>query len=89
MVIPDTNVLFFGLAYVHLVVLVASLSFWRYGCGRAPSVYSILLLLLRDSANFKIRIHAACALAVPVSRQGRGAHFEFCKASMLAEGALL
>jgi hypothetical protein len=27
MVIPDTNVLFLGLAYVHLVVLVASLSF--------------------------------------------------------------
>ncbi|CAK9199566.1 unnamed protein product [Sphagnum troendelagicum] len=38
----------------------------------APSVYSILLLLLRDSANFKIRIHAACALAVPVSRQDYG-----------------
>ncbi|GMH13272.1 hypothetical protein Nepgr_015113 [Nepenthes gracilis] len=31
----------------------------------APSVYSILLLLLRDSSNYKIRIQAAAALAVP------------------------
>lgn len=31
----------------------------------APSVFSILLLLLRDSSNFKIRIQAAAALAVP------------------------
>lgn len=38
--------------------------------GRAPSVYSILLLLLRDSTNYKIRIHAAAALAVPASRFG-------------------
>ncbi|XP_051138012.1 uncharacterized protein LOC127256192 isoform X2 [Andrographis paniculata] len=30
----------------------------------APSLFSILLLLLRDSANFKIRIQAAAALAV-------------------------
>ncbi|XP_076881431.1 uncharacterized protein LOC143529544 [Bidens hawaiensis] len=29
----------------------------------APSVFSILLLLLRDSSNFKIRIQAAAALA--------------------------
>ncbi|RWW10583.1 hypothetical protein GW17_00025868 [Ensete ventricosum] len=36
----------------------------------APTVYSILLLLLRDSTNFKIRIHAAVALAVPTSRLG-------------------
>ncbi|CAI9786719.1 unnamed protein product [Fraxinus pennsylvanica] len=33
----------------------------------APSVFSILLLLLRDSSNFKIRIQAAAALAVPES----------------------
>jgi hypothetical protein len=38
---------------------------------RAPSVYSILLLLLRDSSNFKIRIHAASALAVPSTREGK------------------
>ncbi|KAI7744521.1 hypothetical protein M8C21_023787 [Ambrosia artemisiifolia] len=31
----------------------------------APSVFSILLLLLRDSSNFKIRIQAAAALATP------------------------
>jgi hypothetical protein len=39
-------------------------------CNRASSVYSILLLLIRDSNNYKIRMHAAVALAVPVSRQG-------------------
>ncbi|CAK7357536.1 unnamed protein product [Dovyalis caffra] len=33
----------------------------------APSVFSVLLLLLRDSSNFKIRIQAAAALAVPAS----------------------
>ncbi|GAB2277718.1 hypothetical protein Dimus_012421 [Dionaea muscipula] len=33
--------------------------------GWAPSVYSILLILLRDSPNYKIRIQAAEALAVP------------------------
>ncbi|KAJ7951176.1 HEAT repeat-containing protein 6 [Quillaja saponaria] len=33
----------------------------------APSVFSILLILLRNSSNFKIRIQAAAALAVPVS----------------------
>lgn len=31
----------------------------------ASSIYSVLLLLLRDSSNFKIRIQAAAALAVP------------------------
>ncbi|KAL6571731.1 hypothetical protein OROHE_003374 [Orobanche hederae] len=31
----------------------------------AASVFSVLLLLLRDSCNFKIRIQAAAALAVP------------------------
>lgn len=41
----------------------------------APSVYSILLLLLRDSTNFKIRIHAAVALAVPASRLDYGSSF--------------
>ncbi|KAJ9549714.1 hypothetical protein OSB04_022257 [Centaurea solstitialis] len=33
----------------------------------APSVFSILLLLLRDSSNFKIRIQAAAALAAPAT----------------------
>ncbi|KAK8947580.1 hypothetical protein KSP40_PGU011390 [Platanthera guangdongensis] len=41
----------------------------------APTVYSILLLLLRDSTNYKIRIHAAIALAVPVSRLDYGSSF--------------
>lgn len=41
----------------------------------APSVYSILLLLLRDSSNFKIRIHAASALAVPSTREDYGDSF--------------
>ncbi|KAK9122449.1 hypothetical protein Syun_020066 [Stephania yunnanensis] len=41
----------------------------------APSVFSILLLLLRDSSNFKIRIHAAAALSVPVSRLDYGSSF--------------
>lgn len=38
--------------------------------GRAPSVFSILLLLLRDASNFKIRIQAAAALAVPETPLG-------------------
>uniref|UniRef100_A0A0E0GTR4 DUF4042 domain-containing protein n=1 Tax=Oryza nivara TaxID=4536 RepID=A0A0E0GTR4_ORYNI len=42
---------------------------------RASSVYSILLLLLRDSNNYKIRMHAAVALAVPVSRLDYGSSF--------------
>ncbi|KAL4570566.1 hypothetical protein LXL04_026222 [Taraxacum kok-saghyz] len=33
----------------------------------APSVFSILLLLLRDSSNFKIRIQAAAALSAPAT----------------------
>ncbi|XP_068634816.1 uncharacterized protein [Aristolochia californica] len=41
-----------------------------------PSVYSILLLLLRDSTNFKIRIHAAAALAVPATRLDYGSSFQ-------------
>ncbi|GJN39657.1 hypothetical protein PR202_gb28789 [Eleusine coracana subsp. coracana] len=41
----------------------------------ASSVYSILLLLIRDSNNYKIRMHAAVALAVPVSRQDYGTSF--------------
>ncbi|WCJ26681.1 ARM repeat superfamily protein [Euphorbia peplus] len=41
----------------------------------APSVFSILLLLLRDSSNFKIRIQAAAALAVPASVQDYGKSF--------------
>ncbi|CAN6480640.1 unnamed protein product [Victoria cruziana] len=41
----------------------------------APSVYSILLLLIRDSSNFKIRIHAAAALAVPGERSDYGDSF--------------
>ncbi|XP_044485404.1 HEAT repeat-containing protein 6 isoform X2 [Mangifera indica] len=41
----------------------------------APSVFSILLLLLRDSSNFKIRIQAAAALAVPSSVRDYGNSF--------------
>lgn len=41
----------------------------------ASSVYSILLLLLRDSNNYKIRMHAAVALAVPVTRLDYGTSF--------------
>ncbi|KAL4187171.1 hypothetical protein AMTRI_Chr09g37770 [Amborella trichopoda] len=41
----------------------------------SSSVYSILLLLLRDSTNFKIRIHAAAALAVPGNRHDYGNSF--------------
>lgn len=41
-----------------------------YDFGRAPSVFGILLLLLRDSSNFKIRIQAAAALAVPEAAVG-------------------
>lgn len=38
----------------------------------AASVFSILLLLLRDSSNFKIRIQAAAALAVPETMKDYG-----------------
>lgn len=41
----------------------------------APSVFSVLLLLLRDSSNFKIRIQAAAALAVPASAFDYGNSF--------------
>ncbi|GAB2256887.1 hypothetical protein Droror1_Dr00022946 [Drosera rotundifolia] len=41
----------------------------------APSVYSILLVLLRDSSNFKIRIQAAQALAVPSTVLAYGRSF--------------
>lgn len=41
----------------------------------APSVFSILLLLLRDSSNFKIRIQAAAALSVPASILDYGRSF--------------
>ncbi|KAG2576747.1 hypothetical protein PVAP13_6NG069300 [Panicum virgatum] len=41
----------------------------------ASSVYSILLLLIRDSNNYKIKMHAAVALAVPVSRLDYGSPF--------------
>lgn len=41
----------------------------------SSSVYSILLLLLRDSNNYKIRMHAAVALAVPVTRLDYGSSF--------------
>lgn len=37
---------------------------------RAASLFSILLLLLRDSSNFKIKIQAAAALAVPETING-------------------
>ncbi|KAL5221950.1 hypothetical protein ABZP36_026663 [Zizania latifolia] len=45
------------------------------GMPWASSVYSILLLLLRDSNNYKIKMHAAVALAVPVSRLDYGSSF--------------
>ncbi|KAF7150789.1 hypothetical protein RHSIM_Rhsim02G0255700 [Rhododendron simsii] len=41
----------------------------------APSVFSILLVLLRDSPNYKIRIQAAAALAVPVTTLDYGGSF--------------
>ncbi|CAN8276875.1 unnamed protein product [Cochlearia groenlandica] len=41
----------------------------------APSVFSILLLLLRDASNFKIRIQAAAALAVPTTPIAYGRSF--------------
>ncbi|XVE58219.1 hypothetical protein DITRI_Ditri04bG0152400 [Diplodiscus trichospermus] len=41
----------------------------------APSVFGILLLLLRDSPNFKIRIQAAAALSVPASALDYGKSF--------------
>lgn len=41
----------------------------------ASSVYRILLLLLRDSPNFKIRIQAAAALAVPLTVVDYGSSF--------------
>ncbi|XP_071919180.1 uncharacterized protein [Coffea arabica] len=41
----------------------------------APAVFSILLLLLRDSANFKIRIQAVTALAVPSTVDDYGRSF--------------
>lgn len=41
----------------------------------APSVFSILLLLLRDSPNYKIRIQTAAALAVPATIADYGESF--------------
>ncbi|KAJ8562353.1 hypothetical protein K7X08_011644 [Anisodus acutangulus] len=41
----------------------------------ASSVFSILLLLLRDSSNFKIRIQAAAALSVPATLNDYGRSF--------------
>ncbi|TKY46266.1 HEAT repeat-containing protein 6 [Spatholobus suberectus] len=41
----------------------------------SPVVFGILLQLLRDSSNFKIRIQAAAALAVPVSVPDYGLSF--------------
>ncbi|CAO2816693.1 unnamed protein product [Amaranthus hypochondriacus] len=41
----------------------------------ASSIYSILLLLLRDSSNFKIRIQAAAALAAPSTMLDYGSSF--------------
>ncbi|KAJ1406091.1 hypothetical protein SESBI_25350 [Sesbania bispinosa] len=48
---------------------------WLQDMDWAPSVFGILLQLLRDSSNFKIRIQAAAALAVPVSVQDYGQSF--------------
>ncbi|KAL0391640.1 UNVERIFIED_CONTAM: Dynamin-2B [Sesamum radiatum] len=46
----------------------------------ASPVFSILLLLLRDSSNFKIRIQAAAALAVPETIRGYGkSYFDVVK----------
>ncbi|KNA24383.1 hypothetical protein SOVF_016150 isoform C [Spinacia oleracea] len=47
----------------------------RHGYLRASSIYSILLLLLRDSSNFKIRIQAAAALTVPSTVLDYGSSF--------------
>ncbi|KAL9669384.1 hypothetical protein QQ045_006931 [Rhodiola kirilowii] len=41
----------------------------------APSVFSILLILLRQSSNFKIRTQAAAALAVPATLNDYGRSF--------------
>lgn len=41
----------------------------------SPVVFGILLQLLQDSSNFKIRIQAAAALAVPMSVQDYGQSF--------------
>ncbi|KAK9742008.1 hypothetical protein RND81_03G142900 [Saponaria officinalis] len=41
----------------------------------ASPIFSILLLLLRDSSNFKIRIQAAAALAVPLTVSDYGSSF--------------
>ncbi|KAL9230385.1 hypothetical protein vseg_005746 [Gypsophila vaccaria] len=41
----------------------------------ASPIFSILLLLLRDSSNFKIRIQAAAALAVPSTVPDYGSSF--------------
>ncbi|KAG5019697.1 hypothetical protein JHK87_015552 [Glycine soja] len=40
-----------------------------------PVVFGVLLQLLRNSSNFKIRIQAAAALAVPMSMQDYGLSF--------------
>lgn len=42
---------------------------------RVSSLFNILLLLLRDSSNFKVRIQAAAALSVPASVYGYGKSF--------------
>lgn len=39
--------------------------------ARVSSLFNILLLLLRDSSNFKVRIQAAAALSVPASVYGK------------------
>ncbi|XP_055822666.1 uncharacterized protein LOC129891362 isoform X2 [Solanum dulcamara] len=51
----------------------------------ASSVFSILLLLLRDSSNFKIRIQAAAALAVPATLNGQSRN-KLLKGQALAKG---
>ncbi|KAI3817957.1 hypothetical protein L1987_11759 [Smallanthus sonchifolius] len=48
-------------------------------CVEAPSVFSILLLLLRDYSNFKIRIQAAAALAAPPTILAFETHMIGCK----------
>lgn len=64
--------------YDQLTLNLISLS-----CVRASSVYSILLLLLRTSTNFKIRINAAAALAVPKSRLSKISNFYYIHLALL------
>jgi hypothetical protein len=50
----------------RLAVIVAQVS------AAVPSLLLVLIVLVRDSSNFKIKTHAAAALAAVSSRQGYG-----------------